>query len=234
VGVFIPQDSVVSQCTAIGTTSKGDEAWPGFPARVECVGIPPYPGLVYPRVIALAVPKKHRVSATNRITSLRGDATEPRGNGLRIVAHVVNDKAATWGAGFARVVGRKWPLVQEDFKIWAETHLRLGAAHLTAISDDVAVFHMVAQRGYGPSPKPRIRYGALSACLRVLADVASDRGASVHIPRIGCGQAGGDWAVVSELIDEHLCRRGVAVSVYDLPGVEFSDHAQRSLPFRDV
>ena len=36
--------------------------------------------------------------------------------------------------------------------------LRLANTHITDISDDLSVVHMVAQRGYGPSAKPRIRY----------------------------------------------------------------------------
>ena len=43
-------------------------------------------------------------------------------------------------------------------------------------------------------------------------------GATVHMPRIGCGEAGGDWNIVSEMIDEALCRESIPVTVYDLPG----------------
>jgi hypothetical protein len=40
------------------------------------------------------------------------------------------------------------------------------------------------------------------------------------MPRIGTGYAGGKWPVISELINEKLIKRGVAVTVYDLPGRE--------------
>lgn len=50
-----------------------------------------------------------------------------------------------------------------------------------------------------------------------LAEDAHNKRASVHMPRIGCGEAGGDWEIVSELIDESLCKKGVTVTVYDLP-----------------
>jgi O-acetyl-ADP-ribose deacetylase (regulator of RNase III) len=65
--------------------------------------------------------------------------------------------------------------------------------------------------------KPRVRYDALQSCLYELANVARDKEATVHMPRIGCGQAGGRWEVVSELIYDALCRHGITVTVYDLP-----------------
>jgi hypothetical protein len=37
----------------------------------------------------------------------------------------------------------------------------------------------------------------------------------VHLPRIGCGLAGGTWKRVEPLIDARLCARDVPVTVYD-------------------
>ena len=44
---------------------------------------------------------------------------------------------------------------------------------------------------------------------------AHELGASVHMPRIGCGLADGEWSKVEPLIEEHLCEAGIAVTVYD-------------------
>ena len=41
--------------------------------------------------------------------------------------------------------------------------------------------------------------------------------ASVHMPRIGTGQAGGSWSIIEDLVDNELCAHGVPVTVYDLP-----------------
>jgi hypothetical protein len=41
--------------------------------------------------------------------------------------------------------------------------------------------------------------------------------ASVHMPRIGCGLAGGDWEVVGKIVEEELANTGVPVTVYDFP-----------------
>jgi O-acetyl-ADP-ribose deacetylase (regulator of RNase III) len=236
-GLLLPTDSVVAECTAIGYTAKGHEVWQQSlgDLKIECVGIPPYPNQPYPRVMGIAVPSKREARVVNRINYLRGDATKPRGAGQRIIAHVVNDWTANWGGrGFASFVRHKWPAVQQDFINWATArrgNLSLGKIHLTEIDESTTIIHMICQRGYGESRKPRIRYAALRACLDQVADIASARGASVHMPRIGTGQAGGAWNIINELIEDALCRRGLKVTVYDLPNAEVKEDPQPTLGF---
>jgi len=75
----------------------------------------------------------------------------------------------------------------------------------------------VAQRGTRPTDGvPPIRYDALRECLTALAEQAASRSASVHMPRIGCGLAGGSWPEVEAIIDATLLVAGVPVHVYDL------------------
>jgi O-acetyl-ADP-ribose deacetylase (regulator of RNase III) len=234
-GTLLPDSTVVRECTGIGFTAKGDEQWPGLdkPLHVEAVGIPPYPKHRYPRVVGIARLLDQRAKTRPTVTYLRGDATQPRRDGQRIICHVVNEKTPRWGGGFALVIRRRFPEVQEDFVSWINQdakQLLLGNSRLCDVDESLAVFSMICQKGYGPSRKPRIRYAAMKACLDQLATLAVERRASTHMPRIGCGQAGGSWNVVSELIDETLCRRGIPVTVYDLPNVEVRpETAQPSL-----
>ncbi len=216
------EGSVFSQCIAVGCTAKGREPSKGVVPSLywECVGLPPYPGKALPRVLGLCrmtVPSKDRPSTT---LELRGDALQPRGAGPKIVAQVVNDKTANWGGAFSKAVRGKFPQAQEDFRRWAsEGHrnLSLGRTRIAQVSEGLSIASMVAQHGYGPSDKPRIRYAALNACLATVRDEALRAGASIHMPRIGAGMAGGNWSVISELIDEHLSSRGVPVTVYTPP-----------------
>jgi O-acetyl-ADP-ribose deacetylase (regulator of RNase III) len=218
-------DTLLSQCTAVGYTAKGIQRSIGKfrELYLECVGIPPYPGRNYPRVVGIARHKNGKETRALRITSIRGDALEPRGNGRRIIAQIVNNKTPNWGAGFARAVKNRYPLAQKDFREWAVSHpneFSLGNTHESNISDDLSIVHMVAQHGYGESAKPRIRYAALRDCLYRLKDVALAQNASVHMPRIGTGYAGGNWGYIVELIDEILVRNGVDVTIYTIPDYE--------------
>jgi hypothetical protein len=174
-GLFLPEQSVVQECTAIGYTAKGDEALPLIDEQVhvECVGIPPYPGCFYPRVAGLMTGKRAPAEIPT-ITYLKGNALEPRGEGQKVIVHVVNDATPNWGGrGFAVGLKHKWPEAQREFRSWAEAnraHLKLGQVHLIRVSDDVSIASMVCQKGYGPSPKPRIRYAALAECLSKVAE----------------------------------------------------------------
>ena len=230
-GTIVPDSSALGECTGIGFTAMREERWPGSGRayRVECVGLPPYPGSRYPRVAGIL---RDADSAPNpsMLEFVRGDATSPR-TFPAIIAQVVNNKARTWGGkGFAVAVRRKWPSVHDDFRDWARRGLRLGDVRLTSADERVSVASMVAQSGYGPSKHPRIRYAALRRALGRVAQVARDTGATVHMPRIGTGEARGSWNVVEELIHGGCDPHGVSVTVYDLPGASVPVRKQRSLP----
>lgn len=221
-GALVPKGSILEQCTAIGFTAKGREVWPGINTSIDiqCIGIPPYPNQLYPRVVGILLPTEQEHSQLDKPLYLKGDATQPRGNGYRIIAHIVNDRASTWGAGFAKCVREKWPSVQEEFKNWAHNDKQkfsLGHIHFNEIEESLGIVHMISQHGYGPSRTPGIRYMALKVCLDQLAVIAMEKTASIHMPRIGCGEARGRWDIIKELIEETLCAKGIQVIIYDLP-----------------
>ena len=218
----VEQSAALARCTAIGYTAKERESWdsslPEF--DVECVGIPPFPGSMFPRVVGVITSKEDPGFEPLQIIHLFGDATEPSGSGPRVIAHIVNDTTPNWGGGFALEVRKRWRFVQDDFREWVEmdsSNLALGNVHHSVIGENLSVVHMIAQQGYGSSNRLRIRYGALAQALDHLEAIASELGASVHMPRIGTGQAGGNWELIQELIDERLVRRGIGVTVYTLP-----------------
>lgn len=77
---------------------------------------------------------------------------------------------------------------------------------------------MIGQHGIRKSGGvPPIRYDALEAALKIVGEKAQTANASVHLPRIGCGLAGGKWGEIEPLIERQICALGVPVFVYDLP-----------------
>lgn len=236
-GDLLPINTVAKECTGIGFTATGNEEWVAGDGdiRIEAVGIPPYPNRdasrVLPRVTGLVRPVGPEPREGSPIRLVRGDALEPRGTGPRIIAHIVNDKTPNWGAGFGRALQLKWPGAQQHFaKVFAErAGPKLGQTSISRVGGDIYVFQMIAQRGYGPSPATRLRYEALRRCLEQLRHAAIELNASVHMPLIGTGQAGGSWGLVENLITEELCAPGVAVTVYQLPGAEAPSPNRRGL-----
>ncbi|MFE0963360.1 macro domain-containing protein [Streptomyces fungicidicus] len=153
------------------------------------------------------------------ITYVRGDATVPSVKGVKIVAHVCNDIGG-WGKGFVLAVSRRWPEPERAYRTWyrerASNDFALGALQLVRVERYVWVANMIGQRGVRTGSKGvPVRYEAIGTALGLLAGRATELNASVHMPRIGCGLAGGTWSRVEPLITERLVRRGVPVTVYD-------------------
>jgi O-acetyl-ADP-ribose deacetylase (regulator of RNase III) len=228
-GSRIRKGSAVYDCTAVGYTARGDEEWSDEgEMHVEAVGIPAYPGQRLPRVVGLLRPRGQvTVASHRRMQYVTGNATQPRGTGLRLIAHVVNDRTANWGGGFARALRDVHPAAQDGFRRWArasKSNLRLGNVHFAHVEDDLVVASMVAQRGYGAARTTRLRYDALNTALTTVAAYAAERQAAVHMPRIGAGMAGGDWQVIAELVAAALVAHDVEAIVYSLPGEDWRPH----------
>ncbi|MER5849522.1 macro domain-containing protein [Streptomyces sp. NPDC002012] len=155
----------------------------------------------------------------SQITYVRGDATAPQGKGVRLIAHVCNDLGG-WGKGFVLAVSRRWPEPETAYRHWhrerAGNDFALGATQFVQVSPYLWVANMVGQRGMRTGSKGvPVRYEAIDTALGAVADRAVELGASVHMPRIGCGLAGGKWSRIEPLIEKRLLSRGIAVTVYD-------------------
>ncbi|MGW7662359.1 macro domain-containing protein [Streptomyces sp. NPDC054756] len=155
----------------------------------------------------------------SEITYVRGDATVPSVKGVKVIAHVCNDIGG-WGKGFVLAISRRWPEPEKSYRAWhrerASNDFGLGAVQLVQVEPYVWVANMIGQRGVRTGGKGvPVRYEAIDAALERLAEKAADLGASVHMPRIGCGLAGGKWSRVEPLITGRLVRRGIPVTVYD-------------------
>ncbi|WP_405603771.1 macro domain-containing protein [Streptomyces sp. NBC_01410] len=156
------------------------------------------------------------------IEYVQGDATTPRGKGVKLIAHVCNDLGG-WGKGFVLAISRRWPAPEAAYRRWhrerAGNDFGLGAVQYVQVGPYLWVANMVGQRGMRTGSKGvPVRYEAIDTALRALAEKAAELEASVHMPRIGCGLAGGKWSRVEPLIAQRLTGRGIPVTVYDHQG----------------
>lgn len=156
------------------------------------------------------------------IKFIKGDATQPQGSGVKIIAHICNDRGG-WGKGFVLALSKRWPRDRDDspekhYRIWhkLKTDFRLGEVQYVMPEKYIIVANMVAQHGMKTgSNGPPIRYDALKECLAKVATQARNANASIHMPRIGCGLAGGKWEKVEPLINETMGDLEVTVYDYD-------------------
>ncbi|MDA5140998.1 macro domain-containing protein [Streptomyces sp. AD681] len=155
----------------------------------------------------------------SEISYVRGDATAPSVKGVKMIAHVCNDLGG-WGKGFVLAVSRRWPQPEAAYRAWhrdrASNDFGLGAVQFVQVEPYVWVANMIGQHGMRTGSKGvPVRYEAIGTALGHVADRAAELEASVHMPRIGCGLAGGKWSRVEPLISDRLARRGIPVTVYD-------------------
>jgi O-acetyl-ADP-ribose deacetylase (regulator of RNase III) len=82
------------------------------------------------------------------------------------------------------------------------------------------VANLIAQDRYRNQANPHpLDNHSLSKCLRSLTNylVKTFDDSTVHMPRIGCGLAGGEWEEVRPMIESTLSDSDIPVIVYDLP-----------------
>ncbi|MFD8497834.1 macro domain-containing protein [Amycolatopsis sp. NPDC059657] len=150
---------------------------------------------------------------------IKGDATSPQAAGPKIIAHVCNDLGG-WGKGFVLAISTRWPEPERAYRAWhrarAANDFGLGATQLIQVRLDTWVANMVAQHGMRTgSSGPPIRYDAVAGCLADVAGHARRLGTSVHMPRIGCGLAGGRWERIEPIIACTLLANDIPTTVYD-------------------
>jgi O-acetyl-ADP-ribose deacetylase (regulator of RNase III) len=166
--------------------------------------------------VNVSLEKRAKIVLTpTKINYVKGDATKPQSAGKKIVAHVCNNIRA-WGAGFVLALSKRWKMPEERYRS-SESSLELGTVQFIPVTEDVIVANMVAQEGLKRrSTDIPLRYESLRECLAKVADFANFNSCSVHMPRIGCGLAGGEWYKVEKIIEDTLLASRVPVTVYDL------------------
>jgi O-acetyl-ADP-ribose deacetylase (regulator of RNase III) len=105
------------------------------------------------------------------------------------------------GAGIAKAIKKEWPEVSladhcsrygDRNKLGSFTHVDMGS---------LTILNLYTQFKY-TSLEVDVEYGALRRCMKAIKKRYS--GKRIGLPMIGCGLAGGDWNIVSQIIDDEL------------------------------
>jgi O-acetyl-ADP-ribose deacetylase (regulator of RNase III) len=149
---------------------------------------------------------------------IKGDATQPQINGNKIIVHICNDIGA-WGKGFVMAISKRWKSPEKQYKEWykSQQNFALGAVQFVQVEEDIWIANMIGQHKIykdenGNAP---IRYEAVDDALEKVAKFAAENDASIHMPRIGCGLAGGKWEKIEPIITKKLSAKDIEVVVYD-------------------
>lgn len=149
---------------------------------------------------------------------LKGDATSPQEMGNKIIVHVCNDMGG-WGKGFVVAISKRWQEPEKQYREWfkSQDNFELGEVQFVQVESDLWVANIIGQRKINKDENgnPPIRYEAIEQGLQKVANFANEIKASVHMPRIGCGLAGGTWDRIEPLIGHRLLSKLINVTVYD-------------------
>ena len=166
----------------------------------------------------------------SQIRYLKGDATQPVGEGQKIIVHVCNNIGA-WGAGFVMALSNRWKEPEQKYR--SSKMYTLGTFDLIRVEDDILVCNLIGQEGTISNPvdsRPPIRYDAIRYGLQTLGNLVHNINKntkkyadpnridesifSIHMPMIGTGLAGGRWEEIEPIINDELIELGVDVTVY--------------------
>jgi O-acetyl-ADP-ribose deacetylase (regulator of RNase III) len=151
------------------------------------------------------------------IQYLKGDATQPQGAGFKIITHICNDIGG-WGRGFVLALSKRWKEPEREYRQWYESgqNFQLGEVQFVPVEAGLVVANIIGQHKVSATNGvPPIRYEAVRAGLQKVADYALAHAATVHMPRMGAGLAGGKWEEIEKIVEEELIQKGIAVFVYD-------------------
>lgn len=152
------------------------------------------------------------------INYLNGDATTPKTTGNKVIVHICNDIGG-WGKGFVMAISKKWKAPENAYRQWykLKDNFVLGEVQFVQVEADTWIANIIGQHHIykDETGNPPIRYAAVAAGLAKVGEFATANQASVHMPRIGCGLAGGSWDKIEPLINENLTANNIETFVYD-------------------
>ena len=122
------------------------------------------------------------------------------------ICHQVNCQGVM-GSGIARQIRERWPRVYEGYKNFCKfvgSDSLLGKVFITTGGSTKHIVNMFSQNNYGYDGARYTSYDAFAHCLAVIkAKVPTNK--TIGFPKnIGCGLGGGNWNVISALIEEIL------------------------------
>lgn len=133
--------------------------------------------------------------------------------GHKYIAHGCNAQGVM-GSGVAAIVKRKYYYA---FKKYNEEHqkngLRLGQVIRASVSHGKydhcppTIFNCITQNNYGTDQR-YANYGAIQSCIKAIEEEmfllhGCVETPEVAFPMIGAGLAGGDWGIISEIIEKN-------------------------------
>lgn len=123
-----------------------------------------------------------------------------------IIIHQVNCQGKM-NSGVAKAIREAYPKVYTDYLGLEVSSLLLGCVQYVEV-DNKTIVNLFGQDNYLPRTVRNTSYDALEEGFR---KIKRDLKGNLAIPKIGCGLGGGDWRIVSAIIETVFDDRDVIV-----------------------
>ena len=168
-----------------------------------------------------------------KINYVVGNAIEPIGDSNKLVVHCCN-ALGFMGAGIAAAIRQKWPHVYKDYSKFCKKSedypsCLLGEVQFVKAEDGIVIANIIGQNDCGPTiigdvSIPPVDYRALEVGFaKIKKSIIEGQRKSpdakvvtIHMPRIGCGLAGGEWGFIELILDSVFGNTNWEITVYDL------------------
>lgn len=145
-------------------------------------------------------------------------------NGCSIVVPHVCNNLDVFGAGFAGVVAKYYPIVKENYHMLGSIFLKnnpgytqfVVAEHEKTHNNKLVFANMICQNGIRSSRNPRpLNYFSLCKSMNMvskyLKQYFNDSPVQIHAPKFGCGLAGGNWNFIQDLIQDMWAEYSIVI-----------------------
>ena len=134
-----------------------------------------------------------------------------RGNILNIkegyIVHGCNAQGVM-GSGLALQIKQMYPKVYEEYrKYYEESGLAVGLIVPVYINEKLCIINAITQKYYGRDKNTvYVSYAGIVTCMKRINRLIQlgDLPKVLHMPKIGCGLANGNWIYVSKCIDNEI------------------------------
>lgn len=144
--------------------------------------------------------------------SVKGDLIKLSLNGeFDVIVHGCNC-FNTMGGGIAKQIKLYFP---EAYKVDLSTKKgdksKLGTITYYA-TKNIAVVNAYTQYHYNPHTI-QVDYNAIRKCFKEIKKTFGGKNLKFGIPKIGAGLAGGDWNIISKIIDEEMLNENLTLVI---------------------
>lgn len=125
----------------------------------------------------------------------------------KYIAHGVNCQNVM-GSGVAKALFKEYSKIKTDYHDFCRdrtSYELLGMVDFVELEDQVhyGIFNCFTQEFYGYGKKKYVDYESIYECFSYITKFLNTSFyPELAIPKIGCGLAGGNWEIVSRIIDD--------------------------------